>query len=175
MFLADAVTQNGFLSLPFHRVYFNDASVHEEKLPGNRFKIPLGIRANYFLGDKIILRAYYRYYTDNWGLNSQTASLEIPVKLTPFFSISPFYRHYIQTAVKYFAPYEMHTAAEEFYTSNYDLSNFNSDFYGAGIRLTPPKGVFGIQRLNMLEIRYGHYAKNIGMNSDIISLNLKFK
>ena len=32
-----------------------------------------------------------------------------------------------------------------------------------------------MQHLNMLEIRYGHYAKSVGMNADIISLNLKFK
>jgi hypothetical protein len=49
-FLADGVQQTGYLSLPFHRVYFNDNSVHQEALPDKRFKIPLGVRANYFLG-----------------------------------------------------------------------------------------------------------------------------
>lgn len=174
-FLADAVAQQGYLSLPFHRVYFTDGTIHQETLPSSRIKLPLGIRANYFLGDKIILRAYYRYYTDDWGLTSHTASLEVPVKFTPFVSITPFYRYYVQTAIKYFASYEAHFWGEKYYTSNYDLSAFNSQFFGAGIRLTPPKGVFGIQNLNMLELRYGHYTKNIGMQSDIISLNLKFK
>ncbi|HMC84749.1 MAG TPA: DUF3570 domain-containing protein [Chitinophagaceae bacterium] len=175
MFLSDLVLQNGYLSLPFHRVYFTDGSVHQENLPSTRFKLPLGLRANYFLGDKIILRAYYRFYTDNWGLTAHTASLEMPVKITPFVSVSPFYRYYIQTAIKYFAPYQEHTAADGYYTSNYDLSAFNSNFFGAGIRLTPPKGVFGIEHLNMLELRYGHYTKNINMQSNIITLNLKFK
>ena len=45
-FLADGVQQTGYLSLPFHRVYFNDKSVHQEALPDKRFKIPLGVRAN---------------------------------------------------------------------------------------------------------------------------------
>jgi hypothetical protein len=88
--LADGVQQTGYLSLPFHRVYFNDNSVHQEALPDKRFKIPLGVRANYFLGDKVILRAYYRYYTDDWGLKSNTFSLETPVKISPFVSVSPF-------------------------------------------------------------------------------------
>ena len=175
IFLADAVEQKGYLGLPFHRVYFTDGSVHQENLPDSRFKIPLGFRASYFLGDKFIIRTYYRYYTDDWGLRSHTANIEIPVKITPFLSISPFYRFYDQTAIKYFAPYENHTAQEKYYTSNYDLSAFNSNFYGAGFRIVPPKGVFGIQHLNMLELRYGHYVKNIGMNSNIISMNLKFK
>ncbi len=173
--LGDAVQQSGYLSLPFHRVYFNDNSVHQEALPDKRFKIPLGVRANYFLGDKVILRAYYRYYTDDWGLKSNTFSLETPVKISPFVSVSPFYRYYSQTSAKYFAPYQQHTAFDDFYTSNYDLSKFSSNFYGAGVRINPKNGLFGISRLNMVEIRYGHYTKSIGMKSDIISLNLRFK
>ncbi|MGZ8559606.1 MAG: DUF3570 domain-containing protein [Chitinophagaceae bacterium] len=175
MFLLDLVYQKGYLGLPFHRVYFNDNSLHVENLPGNRLKIPLGFRANYFAGDKVIIRTFYRYYHDDWGLNAHTFELETPVKVTPFFSITPFYRYYNQGAVNYFSPYKTHTAAEEYYTSNYDLSKFNSHFYGAGFRIAPPKGVFGMQHFNMLEIRYGHYTKSIGMKSDIISLNLKFK
>jgi hypothetical protein len=173
--LADVVHQQGFLSLPFYRVYFTDGSVHQEKLPDSRFKIPLGFRANYFIGDRFIIRTYYRYYKDDWGISSHTVNLEVPVKITNFFSISPFYRFYNQTAVKYFAPYLQHTAQQEFYTSNYDLSKFNSNFVGAGIRLAPPKGVFGIQHFNMIELRYGHYMKNINMNANIVSMNVKFK
>lgn len=174
-FLTDLVTQQGFLSLPFYRVYFTDGSVHQEKLPDSRFKVTLGFRANYFLGDRFIIRTYYRYYKDDWGISSHTANLEVPVKITNFFSVSPFYRFYNQSAVKYFAPYQQHTAQEQFFTSNYDLSNFNSNFLGAGIRLAPPKGVFGIQHFNMIELRYGHYTKNINMNANIVSMNIKLK
>ena len=175
MFLADVIQQQGFLSLPFYRVYFTDGTVHQEKLPDSRFKLPLGVRASYFLGDNIILRAYYRYYLDNWGLKAHTANLEIPVKITPFVSLSPFYRFYTQTAVDYFNSFGKHTAADAYYTSNFDLSKFTSHFYGTGIRLSPPKGVLGWQSLSALELRYGHYAKNINMNANVVSLQLKFK
>lgn len=175
MFIADLIYQKGYLGLPFHRVYLNDNSVHIENLPDTRMKIPLGFRANYFMGDKVILRTFYRYYHDDWGVNAHTINLETPVKITPFFSISPFYRFYSQSAVDFFEPYRVHTVADQYYTSNYDFARFNSNFYGAGFRITPPKGVFGIQHLNMLELRYGHYSKTNGMKSDIISLNLKFK
>ncbi|MCR8561117.1 DUF3570 domain-containing protein [Mucilaginibacter sp. BJC16-A38] len=175
MFLADVVAQNGYLSLPFHRVYFTNQKDTIEKLPSSRFKLPLGIRANYFLGDNIILRSYYRYYADNWGSHANTANLEVTYKLTPFFSISPFYRFYSQSAAKYFAPYAEHSANDEYYTSNYEYAKFNSQFFGAGFRLAPPKGVFGWQNLHELEIRYGHYTQTTGLSSDVISLNLGFK
>lgn len=175
MFIGDIVYQKGYLGLPFHRVYFTDNSVHIENLPGTRLKIPVGFRANYFLGDKVILRSFYRYYHDDWGLDAHTLDLETAVKITPFFSVTPFCRFYKQTAVDYFLPSHKHTSTDQYYTSNYDLSAFTSNFFGAGFRLAPPKGVFGISHLAMLELRYGHYVKNYGMNADIISMNLKFK
>ncbi|MBK5271952.1 MAG: DUF3570 domain-containing protein, partial [Bacteroidia bacterium] len=163
------------LGLPFHRVYFADNSLHVETLPDTRMKIPIGFRANYFLGDKFIIRTYYRYYHDDWGLNAHTLSIETPYKITPFFSVTPFFRYNNQSAIDYFAPYKVHTATDQYYTSNYDLSKFSSNFYGAGFRIAPPKGVFGMQHLSMLELRYGHYTKTDGMKSDIVSLSLKFK
>lgn len=175
MILGDVVHQQGFLSLPFYRVYFQDGRVHQEKLPETRLKIPIGFRANCFLGDKYIIRTYYRYYKDDWGISSHTANVEVPIKINPYFSVSPFYRYYTQSGVKYFAPYGVHTAQDQYYTSNYDLSKFNSSFLGAGIRFLPPNGIMGIKQVNMLELRYGHYTKNISMNANIISVNLKFK
>jgi len=175
LFMADVIAQSGYLSLPFHRVYFNDGTVHQENLPDTRLKIPLAVRASYFLGDNVIIRAYYRYYSDDWKLTAHTADIEVPVKLSPFFSVSPFYRYYTQSAVKYFKAYGAHTAAEEFYTSNYDLSRFNSSFIGTGLKFTPAKGVFGIRHFNTIELRYGHYTKTTQMTSDIFSINIKYK
>ncbi|UPT71143.1 MAG: DUF3570 domain-containing protein [Flavobacterium sp. JAD_PAG50586_2] len=175
MFMADVITQKGYLELPFHRVYFDDSSVHIENLPDTRLKIPLAVRASYFLGDNFIIRGYYRFYTDDWGLNSHTADIEVPVKLSTVFSLSPFYRYYTQTAIKYFKGFEEHTAAEEFYTSNYDLSRFNSSFFGMGMKYTPLKGVFGLKHFHTLELRYGHYTRTTNMVSNIISINIKYK
>jgi hypothetical protein len=171
----EVIYQQGYLGLPFHRVYFNDNSVHVENLPSTRLKIPLGIRANYFIGDKFILRTWYRNYHDDWGINSNAVQVETVFKLNPFLSITPFYRFYQQTAADYFAPYQVHTAANEFYTSNYDLSKFNSNFFGAGLRIAPPQGVFKLKHFNSLEVRYGHYQKTTGMNANIVSMNLGFK
>ncbi len=175
LFQADLIQQQGYLSLPFHRVIFNDGIVHQEKLPDNRLKIPLAARANYFLGDNVVIRGYYRFYTDNWGINSHTADIEVPVKFSAFFSVVPFYRYYSQTAAKYFNGYEMHTVGNDFYTSNYDLSKFTSNFTGIGFRFVPVRGLFGIERLNMVEVRYGHYSRSTNLNSDIVSINIRYK
>jgi hypothetical protein len=172
--LLDLVEQHGYLGLPFHRVFFTDGADSVERLPSNRFKLPIGVRLNYFLGDRVILRGYYRYYWDNWGVRAHTASLEVPVKITPFFSVIPLYRYYTQTAANYFEPYGTHAQSDAYYTSNYALAHFNSSFFGGGFRIAPPKGVFGTH-MTSLELRYGHYTQTTDLVSDVISLHLQWK
>ncbi|WP_018616700.1 DUF3570 domain-containing protein [Segetibacter koreensis] len=175
MFLFDPAYQKGLLATKYQRVYFTDGSKRAETLPDHRLKIPLGVRANYFLGDNVILRSFYRYYQDDWGVKAHTIDIETAIKLTPFVSFSPFYRFYSQNAADYFAAYGQHDAAESFYTSDYDLSKFTSSYFGAGIRLAPPKGILGIQNWNSIELRYGHYSRSNGLQSDALTLHLKFK
>lgn len=172
---SDAVYQSGYLATPFHRIYFTNGALTNEKLPSTRLKIPIGLRLNYFAGDKVIIRSFYRFYHDDWGLTAHTFNIELPVKVTPFISISPFYRFYSQNGVKYYAGYKLHNANEAFYTTDDDLSKFNSNFEGVGLRFAPPGGLFGMKHFNNLELRYGHYNRTDGLHSDIITLALKFK
>jgi len=175
LLVAEPTYQTGLLATKYQRVYFADGSVQAENLPDNRYKIPVGIRANYFIGDRFIIRSFYRYYNDNWGVKAHTVDLEVPIKITPFVSVSPFYRFYKQTAADFFAAYGQHTVSENYFTSDYDLSKFNSNFFGAGIRLAPPNGLFSMKNWNSLELRYGRYERSNGLQSNIISLHLKFK
>ncbi|HEY0434610.1 MAG TPA: DUF3570 domain-containing protein [Chitinophagaceae bacterium] len=174
-FLTDAVAQQGYLGLPYYRVYFNDGTVHIENLPGSRLKLPLGVRMNYFLGDRFIVKAYYRYFMDNWGVKSHTISLETPVKITPFVSVSPFYRFYIQTAANFFAPYGQHTASERYYSSDYDYSAFSSNYEGVNLRLGPTNGLLGMKGFSAVEFRFGHYLQTTGLVANSLSMNLTFK
>jgi hypothetical protein len=167
--------QEGLLSTPFHRVYFTNGNETLEKLPGTRFKLPVGLRLSYFMGDQTVIRAFYRYYMDDWGMTAHTANLEVPFKVTPFFSVSPFYRVNVQSAVKYFKPYAEHLTSEAFYTSDYDLSSFTSQFVGAGLRLATPGGILGIANWNALEIRYGYYSRSNGMVGHSLTMHIKIK
>ncbi|ESU22691.1 hypothetical protein FEDK69T_19490 [Flavobacterium enshiense DK69] len=177
-FITDIGYQQGLLATKFNRVYFNDipATVKSEKLPDTRFKIPVGVRGNCFLGDNIVLRAFYRYYWDDWGINSHTFSLEPTYKLSAFSSISVPYRFYTQSAADYFKPIYLHGLEEEFYTSDYDLSKFSSNMIGLGYKVTDAdKGIFHVKFINSLELRYGYYTRNNGLDSHIITMAMKFK
>lgn len=175
LFTVEPAYQEGLLSTPFHRVYFTDGTEKVEHLPGTRLKLPVGMRWSYFLGDRTIIRAFYRYYVDDWGMKANTINLESSIKLSPYVSVSPFYRFNQQTAVKYFNPYKENNLASTYYTSDYDISGFNSTFIGSGLRFVPANGVLGIKEWNSLELRYGHYTRTTGMVSNIVTMMVKFK
>lgn len=108
-------------------------------------------------------------------MSAHTISAEATLKVNSFLSITPHYRFNNQTAVKYFAPYKYHLLSDKYYTSDYDISAFKSGFWGAGFRMAPPGGIFGIRAWNSLEVRYGHYNRSNGLVSNIASLSTKIK
>lgn len=184
--MLDVVQQNGLLSTPFQRVYFADVqdsyiqNFHLadaiEQLPDTRLKIALGGRLNYYLNERFVLKTFYRFYTDDWGITSHTASLEVPFKMTDKFTLYPSYRYYNQTAADYFAPYEAHLSSEQYYTSDYDLSKFSANQFGIGVSYTDIFTKFSIWslRLKSIDLKYNYYKRSTGFSANIISGGFKF-
>lgn len=183
---AELIYMSGLLSTPFHSVYFADTDDYAfdiERLPSSRLKIPLGLRLNYFPIDFLVVRTYYRYYTDDFGINAHTFELELPVKLGNSFTVSPFYRFHTQSASKYFAPYKQHLSTSEFYTSDYDLAELQSNKYGLGFKYYPTFGLLrsrplfkthGVFMFKYIELRGAYYERNTDFQAYNVSLNLGF-
>ena len=165
----DAAYQDGLLSTPFHRVFTKDSTVRVEVLPQHRFKIPVGIQLNSFIGTRYILRTYYRYYWDDWGIRAHTFEMTVPVKITPNLVLAPFGRFYMQTAADYFKPYRQHALSEKYCTSDYELSKFHSIEGGLETRFHP-KGRKPVPLFNELTLRYGYYKRSDGLYAHTISL-----
>ena len=178
----EAIYMQGLLSTPFHRVYFqNQLKSDIERLPDTRLKVPVGLRFNYFPVDFMVVRSYYRFYTDNWGITAHTMSLETPLKVKDWLTISPFARFHTQNAADYFAPFAAHSTEEQFYTSDYDLSTLTSKKFGIGFRIAPTYSIsrFKVTKKKLfmfkeLNLRTAYYQRSTGLNSIIGSVNLSF-
>lgn len=181
---AEAVYMEGLLSTPFHRVYFANVQRPDiERLPSRRLKIPLSLRVNYFPMEAFVVRSYYRFYRDDFGVAAHTASIEVPVKLSSFLTLYPFFRYHTQTAADYFAPFALHTSDELFYTSDYDLSDLNSQKYGMGVEYAP---LYGLARtkipfskkvfnLHSVGLRAARYVRSTGLRAYNFSFNLNMR
>lgn len=165
--------QAGLLSTPFHRVYFTDNSKRVENLPMSRLKLPLGLQLNRFMGSHWILRSYYRFYWDDFGITSHTLNFEAPIKLSRIVTLTPFVRAYHQQAADFFKPYAQHLNSAKFYTSDYDLSEFNSLSSGLAFRYAP-YSTNGRTTFNAIEFRFSHYQRSDGLHANVLSLFVNY-
>ncbi|WP_033958230.1 DUF3570 domain-containing protein [Psychroserpens jangbogonensis] len=182
----DFVMQDGLLSTPFQRVYFSDVAdsfIEQfqladdvEQLPDSRFKVALGGRLNYYIDETFVVRTFYRYYFDDWGITSHTISVEVPIKLSDKFTIYPSYRFYNQSAADYFGAYESHLSTDEFYTSDYDLSEYSANQFSLGASYTDIFTKFHIWKLGLksIDLKYTQYDRDNTLSASIISAGFKF-
>lgn len=184
--LVDVIQQQGLLSTPFQRVYFKDVDSSFigtfrladdiERMPDNRLKLAFGGRLNYYINEFLIIKTYYRFYSDDWGVQSHTANVEIPIKVHPKFTLYPGYRYYNQTAADYFAPYSQHLSTDEFYTSDFDLSEYHANQYSLAVSYTDvfTKAHLGDFGLKSIDVKYSIYERNTGLNASLVSFGVKF-
>ena len=184
--LVDLVYQQGLLSTPFQRVYFSDRDSSFignfrladdiERLPNSRFKTAIGGRLNYYVNEYIVLKTYYRFYNDNWGVTSHTASIDVPIKISRKFTLYPGFRIYNQTAGTYFAPYAKHLSTSEFYTSDFDLSEYTATQYNFGISYTDVFAKTHIWKygIKSIDLKYSLYERDSGLKASLISFGIKF-
>lgn len=185
-FMADLVYQDGLLSTPHQRVYFSDIKDSKienfilgndiERLPETRTKIALGNRTSFYINQNFILRTYYRYYTDDWGIDSHTLKFELPIKIGMNYTLYPSYRFYNQTKADSFGEFNTLLSTQEFYTSDYDLAEYDAHQYGLGIKYYDPLsklkiGGFGLKSINLDYSFYNRTTQNFSANITSLSFN----
>ena len=177
-FSLGATYQEGVLSTPFHRVYFSDtAVVRVELLPRHRIRLPLGVAANWFAHNQVVVKSYYRFYWDNFGILAQTLQVQTVVKPTNKISLYPFVRAYYQTASPYFKPYRQHEFSAPYRTSDYDYSEFATLKAGIGIGWYPDArmGKRSKYYFNNIVLRYSFLYRTDGLYAHVIGLQFGIK
>jgi hypothetical protein len=165
--------QEGLLSTPFHRVYFNEGSLKVENLPSQRLKILLGIKLNTFVGGKFVLKNKADFYADNFGISGFGFEHETVFKVSNTISLKPSFRIYFQNASKYFAGYKEHSIAENFYTSDYDLSRMTTYTTGFSFKYSPSIKISKRLFFNSMELSYSNYQRSNNLIGHILGCSFK--
>lgn len=123
-----------------------------ESRPDARTKQTLFGKLKYATGKHTVLDIHYRYYWDNWGVNSHTLSAGYQIEIGKRFKIEPQFRVYKQSAADFFR----HSIFEE-NSDTADLPQYLSADYRLAATTNTTLGVNFDYRLK---------------NSDIVSLRL---
>ena len=76
----ETITEEGYLNNPYRSVRFFDAVtggylLEGELYPNTRTSVAVGMRLRYFLPYRAAVEGEYRYFTDSWDIDGNTASL----------------------------------------------------------------------------------------------------
>lgn len=170
--------QEGLLSTPFHRVYFeNSLTPKVENLPRERIRLPLSLAVNWFFKQAIVFQPSYRLYWDNFGILAHTLALQTAIKPNNKITLYPFVRAYYQNGSPYFAPYGEHLSTAVFYTSDYDFSTLASFKVGLGFGWYPDTRLGKKSKFyfNNVILRYAFFYRSDGLSAHIISLQVGLK
>ncbi|QPK63970.1 DUF3570 domain-containing protein [Methylomonas sp. LL1] len=83
----------------------------------------------------------YRFYSDDWGINSHTFELKWYQSLPWGLTITPGIRYYSQSESDFFAPYFLAPRADGFYSSDFRLSAFGDLSRGVTISKQFARGI----------------------------------
>lgn len=166
--------QDGFLSTPFHEVILQNDTRVAERFPSERTRMAFGVRLNHALTDRVILRSYFRIYDDDFDVQAQTIEFEPHFRLPTRREVwlFPILRFHSQDGASFFGLPGTHSTTDQFFTADRDLSDFDSEKFGLGVRLGAigPKG--GRRGMRDIEIRATSYSRDDGLQAFNLSIGL---
>ncbi len=186
-------TQSGFLSTPFHEVILAPtpefprrgtngelpAGQHvTERLPDSRQRMAVGLSLNHTFSKRIVQRLSYRYYDDDWGVAAHTVEAETHFRLPTETEawIYPILRFHSQTGSDYFGLPGTFSGGEAYFTADRDLSEFDSEKFGLGLRLGFRHKQAGFwSKLRSFESRLATYSRDDGLDAISFSLALGWR
>lgn len=124
-------TQMG-IYLGIYDGYLDDPYRIRDVRPDSRQQLALVARSRYFLsGVKAALHCDYRYYHDDWGLDSHTLELAWYQSFSNAFRLSPRLRYYSQGQADFYVDTDS-GAREGEQSSDFRLSTYGAIGYGLG-------------------------------------------
>jgi hypothetical protein len=181
---ADAMRIQGFLSDPYRKVLVPtaDPAVEDtliERHPDVRYRQAVWGEISKFLrglDGAFILN--YRYYWDDWGMSSNTATFKFNKYITKDWILSPMYRYYDQTA----ANFDGYGGTQVFDAADYKLQQFGSNSAGVGLtcylrtfsRNHPTWDFLNNSSVTLQYFRYFNDAAPTHFSANLLETRIKF-
>jgi hypothetical protein len=164
--------QEGELGNTWNVVPLANGERGAELLPSSRTRHALVGRMSQFLPWNGALRLYYRFYTDDWGIEAHSVEGQIMQRLTPTLYLGALYRFHTQTGPFFFTTHAPLDATLR--VADSDLAPLQSHTLGG--KLVGDVPVRGLARLLHFEVEYDRYFRSNDLQMDVVScaLGLRF-
>ncbi len=137
------INDEGFLNNPYRNYRFLtnplDASqgyqLSQEVYPSTRTSDAASLRLAYYLPYRAAIKAEYRYFTDDWGIEAKTYQLNYTHPIGEHWVIDLKYRTYEQTQADFYGDLFLFSSQDEkdYRARDKELSDFDNNTIGIGV------------------------------------------
>lgn len=166
---------DGFLSDPYTQAEVEGVRVADSR-PSTKSQLAWKVAARRFINSANgALQTNYRYYSNNWGVESHTVDIGWHQNVGSYLKIKPAIRYYSQSEALFYAPFYTQARIDEFYSSDYRLSEFDALSFKLSISTTLDINTISTPFTLSYE-NYRSTGNNPGLiNVDLISLSTGIK
>lgn len=165
---------HGLQHNPYRAVYAGGER-RPELHPDARRREDLFVKLSRYLGERSSLNAEYRYYRDDWQLDSHTLGLKLNQYLGEDLVVRYRYRFYRQSGAWFWAEEYATTAGEGGYRSgDYRLGPFDAHLFGGRLEWAPRALVahLGLLREARLRLGYERYFNTNAFAANVFETGL---
>ena len=149
--------ESGYLTDPYKILSVVDGTTGDtnsyvyEKRPDSRSRQALFWRWSHMF-DEDVFRVSYRYYTDDWGVSSNTLDMHYRYEFNPKHYLEPHVRYYVQSAADFYHTSLIDGQTYDYASADYRLADLTSTTIGLkyGISLGDKKE-FSIRAEHMVQ------------------------
>lgn len=166
---------DGFLSDPYTQAEVEGLRVADSR-PSKKSQLAWNVSARRFINSvNGALQTDYRYYYNDWGVESHTLDIGWHQNVGSYLQIKPAIRYYSQSEALFYAPFYTQTRVDGFYSSDYRLSEFDALSFKLNISTTININTIRIPFTFSYE-NYKSTGNNPGLiDFELISLNIGIK
>jgi len=161
-------SENGYLTNPYYNVVRNQNELVGESRPDARTSYGFNVKYIKAFKNNITSKFKYKYYTDDWGINSHTIDVNnyysINKKLTLGFGA----RYYTQSEADFYSSDITHFTNEKYASHDDRISSFNAQTYKLSLDYKLSKKV-------SFDFSYSMYTQDTSLDAQILTSGIKYK
>jgi len=166
-----AIMDEGYLTNPHAfvvRDYSTAPKLVGENRPDTRRAYGVDLKYITLLGERMSYQVGYRYYTDDWKINSHTIENDLYYKLGKRVTLGAGLRYYTQTEASFYNGAKDYFTNEEFASSDERLSSFDALTYKANL---------DFKQNDKISYNIGgeFYSQSTGLDATLITVGAKFR
>ena len=171
---AEVSQVQGLQHNPYRNVYV-DGAYAAERHPDSRSRRDVFVKMNRYLPNRSSLKADYKFYTDDWGIESHTVGAKLNQYVGEQVVVRYRYRWYSQTAADFYrTEYLAPGGVGGYQTADYRMGNFDAHLFGTRVGWRLRHAPFSWDWLGDVElnVQYQRYFNSNNFSANIFETGI---